>query len=289
MDEANFRHAYLIIAHNNFQQLQTLISLLDDERNDLYLHIDKKARTFSPELIHAAHSRLVLIDRLSVSWGGESLIQCELELLKAAVPGNYRYYHLISGADLPLKSQDEIHRYFREHDGTEFLEFDTAANEAQLFFDRVRYYFPLQELAGRSRPVLRRLLMALGWRLVSLQKMLHIRRPDIVRVYKGAQWFSITHDLAQYILSREKLIQKQFFCGWCADEFFLQSVAMSSPYRNHVVNNYLRAIDWERGEPYTYHKEDVPQLLASPNFWGRKFSENIDQEAIDLVAAHLTK
>lgn len=289
MDAPNYRHAYLIIAHNNWNQLQTLLSLLDDDRNDIYLHIDKKAASFSPDLVHTERSRLVFIPRLSVSWGGESLIRCELELLKAALPGQYRYYHLISGMDLPLKSQDVIHQFFREQDGTEFLEFDEAANQSQLFFDRVRYYYPLQERAGGSGKYLRRPLMALGRVLVGLQKLVHIRRPDIVPVYKGAQWFSITHGLASYVVSREKLIKKQFFCGWCADEFFLQSIAMASPYRGNVVNNYLRAIDWQRGDPYTYRKEDVPALLTSPHFWGRKFNEKADPEAIALVAEALTQ
>lgn len=31
------KHAYLIMAHNNFEQLRILISLLDDVRNDIYL------------------------------------------------------------------------------------------------------------------------------------------------------------------------------------------------------------------------------------------------------------
>lgn len=36
------KHAYLIIAHNEFDLLQKLISVLDDERNDIFIHIDKK-------------------------------------------------------------------------------------------------------------------------------------------------------------------------------------------------------------------------------------------------------
>lgn len=35
-------HAYLIIAHNEFEVLTKLIGLLDDNRNDIYVHIDKK-------------------------------------------------------------------------------------------------------------------------------------------------------------------------------------------------------------------------------------------------------
>ena len=37
------RHAYLILAHNNFKQLSKLVSLLDDRDNDIFIHIDKKS------------------------------------------------------------------------------------------------------------------------------------------------------------------------------------------------------------------------------------------------------
>lgn len=36
------KHAFLIIAHNEFDILEKTIRLLDDKDNDIYLHIDKK-------------------------------------------------------------------------------------------------------------------------------------------------------------------------------------------------------------------------------------------------------
>ena len=41
------KHAYLIIAHNNFYILEKLILLIDDIRNDIYLHIDSKVKNFN--------------------------------------------------------------------------------------------------------------------------------------------------------------------------------------------------------------------------------------------------
>ncbi len=38
------RHAWLIIAHNEFSVLQRLISLLDHERSDFFVHIDAKIK-----------------------------------------------------------------------------------------------------------------------------------------------------------------------------------------------------------------------------------------------------
>ena len=34
------KHAYLILAHNEFVILERLIQAIDDERNDIYIHFD---------------------------------------------------------------------------------------------------------------------------------------------------------------------------------------------------------------------------------------------------------
>lgn len=49
----NDKHAYLIMAHNEFDILEKQLRLLDDYRNDIYIHIDKKVKQFNfnyPEL-----------------------------------------------------------------------------------------------------------------------------------------------------------------------------------------------------------------------------------------------
>lgn len=40
MNKESNKHAMLIMAHTNWGQLTKLLKLLDDERNDIYLHID---------------------------------------------------------------------------------------------------------------------------------------------------------------------------------------------------------------------------------------------------------
>ena len=64
---------------------------------------------------------------------------------------------------------------------------------------------------------------------------------------------------------------------------------MASPYRDTVTGKCLREIDWERGGPYTFRKEDVSMLLTSENLFARKFDERVDREAIDMIAEHLKK
>lgn len=65
------KHAYLIIAHTVDKTLNTLLELIDDPRNDVFLHMDKKNKSFNKDdLYKFKHSPLYLTDRISVSWGG---------------------------------------------------------------------------------------------------------------------------------------------------------------------------------------------------------------------------
>ena len=72
------RHAYMIMAHDQFLSLKELVAVLDDERNDIYVHFDRKLKSV-PEL-SARHSNLtVLKKRVSVIWGDVSQIKAEYE------------------------------------------------------------------------------------------------------------------------------------------------------------------------------------------------------------------
>ena len=136
------RHAYLILAHHHFSQLRKLIELLDDSRNDIFVHVDAKA-AFDPEEWRnvCRHSALVFLEnRLRVSWGGVSIMRSELALLREALShGKYDYFHLLSGMDLPIKDQDTIHSFFDRHSGTEFLNFWNFKKTTR---SRFHYYHP---------------------------------------------------------------------------------------------------------------------------------------------------
>lgn len=106
------KHAYLIIAHNKFEQLKMLCEMLDFEQNDIYMHIDAHVTDFDADSFRPSlrHSKMKFAERTRVNWGGYSQIQAELNLLKAAANSgeDYSYYHLLSGADLPLRPAQEI-------------------------------------------------------------------------------------------------------------------------------------------------------------------------------------
>ncbi|MEG0229362.1 MAG: beta-1,6-N-acetylglucosaminyltransferase, partial [Oscillospiraceae bacterium] len=123
----NNKHAYLIMSHNEFDILIELLKDIDDNRNDIYLHIDKKIKNYPKDKLCAAvkNSNLFFIPSMKVNWGGYSQIECEMLLMKMACnKGNYDYYHLLTGVTFPIKNQDEIHKFFQDNNGMEFVGFD---------------------------------------------------------------------------------------------------------------------------------------------------------------------
>ena len=107
--EKLMKHAYLILAHEYNYNLESLIASIDDERNDIYIHIDKKSIGFPFEKIRelVKKSQICFVDRINTNWASYRLVEAELILLETALAnGNYMYYHLLSGADMPLRNQN---------------------------------------------------------------------------------------------------------------------------------------------------------------------------------------
>lgn len=283
------KHAYLIIGHEDNLVLEILIELLDNPQNDIFIHIDKKTSNFNFEKYqkNIKYSKLYFIPRIKIYWGGFSQILAEINLMKFAFnnDGNYRYYHLLSGVDLPLKSQKEIHSFFKKNDGKEFV---GISKDEVNFQDRVGRYY-IEQL--KTRNIQNKYLKKINKGFEKIQKILKIERNKSLieeGIYKGSQWFSITNNLVEYILKNEKKIKKIFWCSYCCDEIFLQTLIMKSIFKENIFlksntndnKASLRYIDWNRGNPYIFKEEDYEALINSECLFARKFSEKIDRKII---------
>lgn len=298
------RHAYLIIAHSDFSTLKILLSCLDHANNDIYLHIDKRTKNVHWDDLTSSvqKSKLVLIERISVRWGEYSLIDCELRLLKEAMNnGSYAYYHLLSGSDLPLKSQDEIHRFFALNKGKEFISFvDDELIKSRNCYERIKYYSLFQGYSKHRSKLIRYSYEIYNAISIHLQMLFHVdrNRKFQAKLALGAQWFSITNDLTHYVIEHEDWIRKHFQYTRCGDEMFLQMLVSSSEFfkniyqegLNHTFSDpAMRRIDWERGNPYVFTIKDLNDLKETNCLFARKFSSKVDQEIIDYVSEELAK
>lgn len=174
------KHAYLIIAHNEFEVLKELIKAIDYIDNDIYIHFDKKVADV-PELIAEHSSLFVIKNRIDVRWGSTSQIKCEYQLFEIAYAAEteYSYYHLISGVHFPLRPQSKIHSYFDSLNGKSVLsplQWDMTEIKKKIG----RYHFFVFGL--NSKHQIARTINNILWRIcLKLQGNIFLRKTNFLR------------------------------------------------------------------------------------------------------------
>lgn len=286
-------HAYLILAHNEFALLENLIKALDDPRNDIFIHLDRKVQQVDFERFRSAAkaSSVFFSPRVRVKWGDLSMVRAEYSLLETALSVNqsYDYVHLISGVDIPLMTQSEMHRFFDENKGKEFLHFG-GETLRPVELDRIRYY----HFATGRRNLLNRLITK-GESV--LGKICRINRIQGLKVQRGGQWFSITGAFAAYLLEQKDFVLRQFKHTFIPDEFFVQTVFINSLFQHALyhkafdnsVKGALRYTDWTRGNPYVFRAADYDEILASGCLFARKFSMATDAQIVQKLYDRILK
>ena len=284
------KQAALIMAHNQFSILKKLMLMLDHEQMDIYIHVDKKSKNFHQSDFEqiCQHSMVVFVPRISVHWGHSSQVDCELLLLKAALDSgeDYSYLHLLSGVDLQIKHTDEILDFFENHPNQQFIALRNTFSGVR---GLSRYYF-----FGAVRSYNKYIAKALNLTSMYIQKLLKTNRLKNFEfaLCKSQQWFSITEECAEYVLSQEEFIHNLVRFTSCSDEMFLGTVIVNSKFRNQIYEpfrspgGHMRLIDRDRNEgasPHTWTMDDWDTIRSCPYFWARKFDEKRDPNIIEKV------
>ena len=290
------KHAYMILAHNKMNQLSLLLKSLDDERNDFFLLLDCKMKNVDYDALHASVKKgnlYILPDKIDVRWGQYSQVYARMRLMKTASDtGHYDYYHNISGQDLPLKTQDEIHAFFDAHSGFEFISYNRPDRGAK-YAHRCRFYYDFLKYIGRPKNRFQKIRifaaaycqkLLLG---VDRQKL----NPDIVFM-KGGAWFSVTDEFVRYCVSKAEWVAEAFADTYCGDEMLLQTLLFNSPFKDKLYvpgvgeKSSMRLTDWTRGKPYTFRAADYDELIHSKLLFARKFDIDLDSEIVVKLVEH---
>ncbi|MEN6636954.1 MAG: beta-1,6-N-acetylglucosaminyltransferase [Clostridiaceae bacterium] len=293
-EEKRLRYAYLITAHSKKAQLINLLHLLDDPENDLYLHIDKKAQGFAEEELRAAapHSRVSFVPRMDARWGSEVFIDAILSLICLASEEEHAFYHLLSGVDLPLKTQSEVRAYFDAHPGLEFVSFERETAKPYIIEGRIGRWHWQQPV----NPLLKKFNRRLAPLSVSLQRIVGVNRIKRAPVMfqKGGVWFSITHALARYVVEQMPRYRAYYRHSSCADEIWLQTLVANSPFMEQraymgwddEMAATMRYVDWSGGgsSPRTLKSADYDMLMESGMLFARKFDDSVDADVIEKIS-----
>lgn len=279
------KHAFLILAHNEWELLKILLGCLDDGRNDIYIHIDRKVEVL-PEM-HCSKACLHVLDRrIDVRWGDLSMVQAEYALFEAALAdGPHAYYHLLSGVDLPLKSQDFIHDFFDRNEGKEFIGYTLTEITPEVVRKVQRWHLFPKDFRNRStvKHVLRSAFLR-------MQEILGIKRNRNVPFKKGSQWVSVTEGMARFFAGHKEWALRTFSHSFCSDEMVMQTLCWQSPFRDNIYDTEddargcMRAIGWKDGCLHDWKAEDLPFLKASDALFARKFNSK-DMDFINSIVS----
>lgn len=272
------KHAYLILAHNEPELLSLLVERLDDVRNDIYIHFDRKLSVL-PD-IKTLHAGLyILKDRVDVRWADVSMLEAEYKLFHAVVDSGcqYSHHHLISGVDLPLKNQDYIHSFFAQHQGKEFVGLHQRPMNSHA--DRALHYWHPFTRSFRGSGCVFAIKRILRYLVVQTQFLLGIRRNTTIPFHKGGQWVSITRELIDYLLEQEDRAFTIFSRTFGADEYFVPTLIWDTPFMERLFDGTdesrgaMRYIGWRAdGQLIDFTLQDLPALQQTEYLFARKFN-----------------
>jgi len=273
--------AYLILAHKEPDQLRRLIHAIHHSDNYYAIHVDKTA----PHRVHQVAAELAgEIDRLYVlpsincRHGGFSLVRAQQRgirrLLKAG--GDWSHFINLSGEDFPLHPQDTMrNRLGRAKENNFVTVFDPWEtdwwSEPDERCDGIYWEPPGEKKARRIRKV----KVSRRWILGS------------ARIYGGSQWMILSRSFCEFVANPANVWRYVIFFRntYVPDETFYQTILMNSPWRDRVIQENLRFIDWGTGpeRPRILRADDWGRLRASNALFARKFSPRIDDGILDRL------
>lgn len=266
--------AYLILAHAHPQQVGRLTERLAAPGVCFYLHIDANtpAATFAAMQAEVARctAPVTWIERQPCRWGGFSLVDATLRLMQAALADGCDWLILLSGQDYPLKPNSAIAGHLANSGKAGFIDlqdpgaFDVRYRHEAWHFETLNGK-PLGKLLQKTQRGLNR---------IGLRRPLPV---PLTEIRAGSQWWMLSapacHWLLDFCTAHPRLIAF-FYRTLVPDEMFFQTLLWYSPLREQLCPDPLRLIEWDSGSwsPRTFTEADLPQLLAAPALFARKFA-----------------
>lgn len=278
------RIAHLILTYTNPKQTERMIMMMYHENFDFYIHVDKKF-DINPHLFLKSLPNVYFINnRVDVKWAGFSTViatfECIKEIVGTGIP--YQFINFLSGQDYPLKPAPEIYTFFKENIGKEFLSYRDFKNDWKEGLIRMENYF----LSSYSFPGKHRLEHLIN-KIMPNRKL-----PYNLHPYGKSMFWMLSPEVAMYVVNKvenDKKLRQFFSFSWASDEFVFQTMILNSRYKNRVVNNNYRYIDWSAGgaNPKVLNETDFEKLKKTEMLFARKFDMVNSPKILDLIDNHI--
>ena len=217
--------AILVLGAHAPRILDRAVGMLDDPRIDIFFHLDAKTdwgwyRDRCPAL-----ERVTVVEpRIDVFWGGFTMIEAELILLRRALadPAIGRVV-LVSDDAVPVRRADAIHQSLVETPDRLGLE---ISEQAQGWYDG--FFLPdTRFTALRQMDVNLRYFTDADWENIRALEEFRQRGKQKLAVHFGRQWWSMGRDTAETLLRRideDDHLRESFRYSLFSDETFFPTI-----------------------------------------------------------------
>ena len=235
--------AYLILAHQDFENLHRLINRLD-YKSDFFIHIDGKINI--DELIERYKERkniYFIENRLAINWAGFNMVLATNKLIKLALQTNINYSHLVllSGGDYPIKNKEYIYDFFMKNENVEFIRaYSLNDSNCKHCENRVirHWFFDLNISKNALVNKIYRKILTTILIIKNKRKSVLVNNKEL-DIYFGSQWWALTPSCARYILNyieNNKEINYYFKDTFAPDEIYYHTIVFNSPYCKNTIN-----------------------------------------------------
>lgn len=272
---AQTKIAYFIMAHHKPQEFLRLLNAIYVPEHIYLIHIDAKADDLLHEtarLLSQDNQNIYMLPSRSLTWGGWSLVQAEIDAIRELLHlhGDWTHYINLSGQDFPLMSQSRI-----------MESIDTGKNYItikEMTFERRNLEKYFVEEAGEVR--------SLGDRPPFEQYF------PTMKPFTGTQWKVLTRQFAEFAVNSPLAfrLQDYFRYTFIPDENYFATLIENSDFRDTVINNHFRYILMNEREDLpgvasadVLRTDDIPYMLSSKQWFARKFDLEVDSAAVDYL------
>ena len=295
--------AILILAHKDPNFLKRIIKKYSHVNIYFFIHIDNKVNIEEFNEILSKVPNVYLTpneNRVSVKWGGRSLIDAMSVLFRQAsnFPIHFSRYQVISGEDYPIGSPESYLNYLQseKNKNIEIMRIDRELDKES---DKRLINLNLHDIGlinprNYSHPVRAGLSILLG----IVRQFRFSKMRTNLSIYHGSNWICLTDKAVKYILSFEDRNQdfyESFKWSFASDEVYFHTIIgnsgleISQPLsRQPDLKNYKYAnhfIDWNSGKSgpsiiSSDHLDSINKL--NDIFFVRKINSN-NEELLDAL------
>ena len=285
------RQAVIIIAHQGFEQLKSLIELLTPVF-EVYVHINKRAPRSEWEKFGFEQMKHVKVFSLyKINWGGSNFLKAILYLMNEALKNEkIDYFHIISGEDWPVRNVEEIYQRFQNEKNVymhhkKVKEAKGKAGRRVRSFQSCYTFLNIMDFKKIPQKIFTKLFMA-------FQMCIGVDRTKnlSIELAHGLVFGELPRSAVEYCLdycykNPDFLAFLEY--GFASDEFFFQTILLDSPeWSKKFVYDNLRYIVWERRNgsyPAILDETDMEGIRSGDYVFARKVRMPVSEKLIHKI------